>query len=141
MNISPLSPDYAVSPQICPSDMGDIAAAGYKTIICNRPDGECHPADQCAQIQVAAEQAGLQFAENPFDQMTFGLDVIQKQASLLNDMPGPVLAYCASGTRSAMLWAMAQAGSRPVADILADTRTQGFALDHLAPMLNSLAQG
>ena len=139
MDIRPLSPDYAVSEQIVPDDMPAIVAAGYKSILCNRPNDEIPASICCDTMRTATEAAGLKFADNPFNHMQFGEDVIARQADLVENLPRPVLAYCASGTRCSIVWAFMQAGTRPVADILADARGQGYALDHLAGALEQFA--
>ncbi|MEO0357612.1 MAG: sulfur transferase domain-containing protein, partial [Pseudomonadota bacterium] len=92
MQIKPMCPEYAVSEQITVADVTAIAQAGFKSILCNRPDGEIGPDDQMAAIASAADQAGLVFADNPFDHATFGADVIARQSDLLASLPAPVLA-------------------------------------------------
>lgn len=87
MNIRPLTPDYAVSPQIDPSDIAAIADAGYKSIICNRPDDETIPAQNQAAVRKAAEDAGLTFGSNPFNHMQFGEDIIAQQCDLIKSLP------------------------------------------------------
>ncbi len=65
MDIRPLTDSYAVSPQITPEDVAGIAAAGFTTVICNRPDGEIPPDLRAAEIRTAVEAAGLSFVLNP----------------------------------------------------------------------------
>ena len=65
MDIRPLSPDYAVSPQIDPEDFAAIRAAGYTTVIDNRPDGEIPPHLHTDEMRRAAEALGLVFVANP----------------------------------------------------------------------------
>ena len=139
MEIRTISPDYAVSPQIDPADVPDIAAAGFTTIICNRPDHEVGPGQSSGAIQAAAEAAGLRFIVNPVENtgMTEAAVIGQKEA--LAQADGPVFAYCRSGTRSAVTWAIGQAGTVPVDDILAATSRAGYALDGLRPQLEGIA--
>ena len=99
MQINYLSPDYSVAPQIAVADVATIAEAGFKSVICNRPDQENPETHQIAAIKAEVIAAGLEFAENVFDPSTFGSDKIQRQSELLQELPSPVLAYCASGTR------------------------------------------
>jgi len=121
MNIRPLTPDYAVSPQIDPSDIAAIAEAGYKSIICNRPDDETIPAQNQDAVRNAAIDAGLTFGSNPFNHMQFGEDIIAQQCELIKSLPGPVLAYCASGNRSAMVWSFCVVGDLGVDEIMQKT--------------------
>lgn len=103
--INRLTQDFAVAPQLAPEDMAAVAAAGYRSVIINRPDFEGGP-DQPAAADVleAAEAAGLQARYHPVvsGAMTQG-DVAQFSA-LLKDLPAPVLAYCRSGTRCTVLF-------------------------------------
>ncbi|MGV6839562.1 MAG: TIGR01244 family sulfur transferase [Planktomarina sp.] len=140
MNIRPLTPDYAVSPQIDPSDIAAIAEAGYKSIICNRPDNEAMPGQDQSAIKAAAETAGLAFGSNPFNHMQFGEEVIARQCELLQSLPGPVFAYCASGNRSSMAWSFCVVKDMGVEGIMKTTSAQGYNLEQLAPALEAFAQ-
>jgi sulfide:quinone oxidoreductase len=126
MHIKPLSVTFSVSPQIAPSDVAAIAAAGFKSIVCNRPDGEGADQPLYAEIEKAASAAGLQTRYVP---VVFG-KVSDDDAAAFKaataELPGPTLAYCRSGTRSATLWALTEAGSRPATDIVDKARSAGF---------------
>ena len=65
MDIRAITPDYAVSPQIEPGDLVAIKAAGYVTVIDNRPDGEIPPHLHTEEMRRAAEALGLVFVANP----------------------------------------------------------------------------
>ncbi len=112
MDIRPLSDDYAVSPQIAPEDVPAIKAAGYTTVICNRPDGEVGPEHQSDAIRAAAEAAGLRFVANPFAGSELSEQHVTAQGEALDAADGPVLAYCASGNRSSIVWGLARAGTQ-----------------------------
>jgi uncharacterized protein (TIGR01244 family) len=119
--------------------MAAIRDLGYTTVICNRPDLENPPAYHTAVMAAAAEAVGLSFVENPF---AAGLDlgIIDRQRAAIDAATGPVLAYCRSGTRSATVWALAEAGRRPTDAILDATASAGYALDGLRPQIDGLAQ-
>lgn len=139
MQINTLSDDYSVSPQIEVSDVPSITQAGFKSVICNRPDQENPEPRQIEAIKAAVESAGMEFAENVFDPSSFGPDKIERQAELLAQLPSPVFAYCASGNRCSIVWAFAQAG-RIATDTILDATTQaGYQLAHLRPQLEMLA--
>ncbi|SAI73280.1 Uncharacterized protein conserved in bacteria [Bordetella ansorpii] len=107
--IRPLSPDFAVAPQLTPEDMADVAAAGYKSVIINRPDHE-GGADQptAAEVSKAAQALGLRVEYQPVVSGSMTMDDVVRFAELLRELPGPVLAYCRSGTRCTNLYANAQ---------------------------------
>ncbi|MDZ7782016.1 MAG: TIGR01244 family sulfur transferase [Halioglobus sp.] len=104
MNIVELSDNFAVSAQIAPRDMADIAAAGYKVVVNNRPDGEESGQPSGAEIAAAAEQAGLEYRYMPINHMDFPGPDLEAFAELLEDSDSAVFAYCRSGTRCANLW-------------------------------------
>ncbi|PWG17354.1 TIGR01244 family sulfur transferase [Salibaculum griseiflavum] len=139
MDIRELSPDHAVSPQIDPSDLPAIAAAGYRTVICNRPDEENPPSHHAAVMAEAAKAAGLDFVIHPVTHPTIGPDTIARQMQVIDAGNGPVLAYCASGTRSSILWALGRAGSLGVDEVLEATARAGYDLAPLRPQLEAFA--
>ncbi|WP_295170322.1 bifunctional protein tyrosine phosphatase family protein/NAD(P)/FAD-dependent oxidoreductase [uncultured Paracoccus sp.] len=123
-----LSPQFAVSPQITPQDIPALKAQGYRAIIANRPDGEGADQPTFAEIETAAHAAGMQARYIPISGGMVGDDDVEAFRSALRAMPGPVLAYCRSGTRSATLWSLAQADDMPMPQILAATSTAGYDL-------------
>lgn len=140
MDMRQITPHFFAAPQIAPEDMADIAAAGIKLVLCNRPDGEVPPSHQCAAIQAAAEAAGLEFAVQPLTHQTMTAEVIAANRALMDRCDGPVLAYCASGTRSTIAWALAAARDMPADDIIQAARSGGYDLTHLGPTLVAVAQ-
>ena len=123
-----LSPQFAVSPQITPQDIPALKAQGYRAIIANRPDGEGADQPTFAEIEAAAHAAGMHARYIPISGGVVGDDDVEAFRSALRAMPGPVLAYCRSGTRSATLWSLAQADDMPMPQILAATSTAGYDL-------------
>ena len=103
--VQQLSPDLCVAPQLDTAAMAWAAAAGFKSVINNRPDFEGGP-DQptSAAMQAAALAAGLQYAFLPVAPSVQTPQEIARFAELLNSLPKPVLAYCRSGTRSGKLY-------------------------------------
>ncbi|SDD10970.1 TIGR01244 family sulfur transferase [Ruegeria marina] len=138
MDIRPITPRYAVSPQISVEDIPAIAEAGFTRIICNRPDAEVPPSHQAAAIGAAARAAGLEFETLELTHQTMTPENIARQMSLATCDSGPVLAYCASGTRSSVIWALGQCPSMTADEILSKTAAAGYALDALRPRLEEL---
>jgi uncharacterized protein (TIGR01244 family) len=140
MDIRAVTPDYAVSPQIDPSDLASIKAAGYVTIINNRPDGEIPPHLHTPVMQAAAEALGLTFVVNPVIGGQLTMDNVTTQGAAIAASPGPVFAYCASGNRCSIVWALANAGKRPVDELVGLPARFGYQLDHLRPQIEALAR-
>ena len=130
---------FTVSPQIDPSDMEAIAQAGFGTIICNRPNAEIPPSHHDEVMASAAAAAGIAFVVIPVTHQTMTLDLVTTQADVLAKASGPVLAYCASGTRSTIVWAMGQAKNMPANDIIEAASKAGYDIAGLRGQLDSLA--
>lgn len=139
MDIRPLSDSYAVSPQIDPEDMAAIAAQGFTTIINNRPCAEIPPSHQKDVMQAAAEAAGLDFVVLPVTHATLSLDLAAQQKAACATASGPVLAYCASGTRSSIVWALGQAGEMETDAIIDAAAAQGYDLSQMRGQLDAIA--
>lgn len=134
-----ITPRYAVSPQISAEDIPAIVAAGYKTVICNRPDSEVTPSHQAAVIRAAAEASGLEFKELPLTHQTMTPENVATQRGFYEASEGPTLAYCASGTRCSVIWSLGVTAELSTNEILQKTSAAGYQLDGLRPTLEALA--
>jgi sulfide:quinone oxidoreductase len=136
-----VSAGFFVAPQLQAADFPAARAAGIRTIINNRPDGEA--ADQLtdAEARVLAQANGLNYVFLPV--VTGGMrpEVIGEFADAIADHPGPHLAYCRSGTRSCHMWAFATAADRPVAMTIELAAAAGYDLTPARPMVEQLAAG
>jgi uncharacterized protein (TIGR01244 family) len=135
MDIRRITPDYAVSPQIAPEDIPEIVAAGFKTVINNRPDAEVPVELSSEVLRIAAEAAGLRFVDNQVSHQTLTPDRVAVQEQAIDQ--GPALAYCASGNRSAILWALGQAGRLSPDEIIEATARAGYNHAALRPRLEA----
>jgi len=118
MDIQLLTTHLSVSPQILVSEMQALSEAGFKSIICNRPDGEGPGQPRFAEIAAAASQYGLQAQYLPVESGNVLNEDGQAFGQLLSTLPGPVLAYCRTGMRSSTLWSLLQSGMTPQQQIL-----------------------
>jgi uncharacterized protein (TIGR01244 family) len=107
MEYRPINDEYAVSGQITPEDVAMIKAAGFRSIICNRPDDEQPGQPTAQEIAVAAAAAELIFRHIPFTSGQMTEDDVQKMVEALDEIPGPVFAFCRSGARSTNIYAAA----------------------------------
>src|SRR5579872_5205764 len=103
----------SVAPQIGAADVAAAARAGFVAIVNNRPDGEAPDQPAAAEIEAAARAAGLAYAHIPVRGAPGPAEIAAMRAAV-DAAPGPVLAFCRSGTRSITTWALgqAQAGAR-----------------------------
>lgn len=141
MDIRRLTPDYAVSPQIDPQDFAAIKAAGFTRVINNRPDGEIPPTHHTSVMQAAAEAAGLEYVVNPVIGGALTMANVEAQATAIATATGPVLAYCASGNRSSICWALSKAGEMPTDDLIGLPARHGYNLEGLRAQIDALAKG
>ena len=107
-----------VAGQIRPEDVPGIAASGVVLIVNNRPDNEEPGQPTGAEIEAAARAAGIDYRHIPVAG-GFRAEQVRATAELL-ERPGPMLAFCRSGTRSTFLWALAEASRGRDADELAE---------------------
>jgi len=126
MDARPISADLSVSPQISVDDVQSIADQGYRAIICNRPDGEGMDQPNFEEIETAAKALGLEARYVPVVAGKVSDDDAAAFDAAVRELPGPVLAYCRTGTRSATLWSLASANTKSLADILAATKAAGY---------------
>jgi len=136
MDLRTLSPTYSVSPQITPEDIHALAGAGFKSVMCNRPDGEEPGQPDFASIEAVARAEGLEVRWVPIVSGGVPQSDLDAFRAALSEMPGPTLAYCRSGTRCTMLWTIAQYGVLPEADILKATQSAGYDMSGLLAQLH-----
>ena len=108
MQFKSLTSDLSVGAQVSEADLPAIAQAGFKSLICNRPDGEAVGQPTFAAIQSAAQRLGLVCRYLPVETGKVTAEQGGAFRLLMQELPLPVLAYCRSGLRSSTLWAMAQ---------------------------------
>jgi sulfide:quinone oxidoreductase len=126
MDIKTLTSGLSVSPQVAITEMQAVKDRGFRSIICNRPDGEGADQPTFDEIAAAAKEYGLETRYLPIVAGKVSDEDATAFGNALTDLPGPVLAYCRTGTRSATLWSLAQAETLSVADILATTKAAGY---------------
>lgn len=130
-----------VSPQISLEDVTEAKAMGVTMIINNRPDGE-EPGQVPGQdIETAARAAGIHYAAVPVTQAGFSPWQLDGMADALAKAEGgKVLAYCRSGTRSTLLWALTRARAGQDPDTLAEKAgAAGYDLSPIRQIMDSLA--
>jgi uncharacterized protein (TIGR01244 family) len=135
MTIAPVSERFAVAPQLRPEDLPALAEAGYRTLICNRPDGEesCQP--DAAEMAAAAETAGIAFHHIPVSGGEFPAAAIEAFGRVRSEAEGKVLAYCRTGTRSITLDALANCDRLGSDALIERARKAGYDLSALRSRL------
>ncbi len=135
VQIHKLTDGLSVAPQLSPADVAEVSKQ-FKSLLCNRPDGEGGP-DQplYADIEKLAREAGMTVAYQPVNGSEIRDVDVDDFEDQLADLPTPVLAYCRSGTRCTVLWALSEAGKQPADDIVRTAGAAGFDMDALRPRI------
>ncbi len=136
MELKRINDRVSVAPQIRPEDVPAIKAAGFTTIVNNRPDDEAPGQPTGAEIKAAAEAAGMSYREIPLGRQGVSMEMVEATRDALDESAGPVLCYCRSGTRSTTLWALSQAGRLPADEIISAAGNAGYDVSHLAAHLS-----
>ena len=103
-----ITDDYSVAGQITPDQIADIKAAGFRSVICNRPDDEQPGQPAADSIKAAVEAAGLEFRYIPVVSGQITAEDVDQMAAALDELPAPVFAYCRSGARCTNLHLLMQ---------------------------------
>ena len=139
-----ISDTMLASPQIEPADIPAAKAQGVTVIVNNRPDGESADQPGGAEIEAAALAAGIHYVAIPVTHAGFSLPQVEAMSDVVAQAGGAtggkVLAYCRSGTRSTLLWALAQAklGNDPD-KIAAAAAGAGYDVAPVRPTIDMLA--
>jgi sulfide:quinone oxidoreductase len=104
----PLGPQLSVAGRLDRADIDALAGEGVRTIINNRPDGEDPGQLPAAEARRFAEAHGIAYHHIPITAATLSRADVDAFAAALRDAPAPIVAHCRSGTRSALLWALAR---------------------------------
>jgi len=132
-----ITEEFSVAPQIAPEDIPAIAAAGFRSIMCNRPDGEEPGQPPEAAVAEAARAAGLEVVSVPFSSATMTEADVTAFRTALDEMPGPMLAYCRTGTRCTMMWSLVNYDTLGPETILRATSAAGYDMSGLVAQLRS----
>jgi sulfide:quinone oxidoreductase len=136
VDIIQLEPDLAVAPQLVEADFAEIAARGFRSVVNNRPDGEAPDQLPNAEAEAAARRHGLAFHYQPVKNGNVtDDDVVGTFSRLMDQLPGPILFYCRTGTRCTILWTQAAAPRVGVDTALAVAHGAGYDLEFLRDTL------
>ena len=137
-----VSTAFWASPQIGMAEVAEAQSRGITLIVNNRPEGEADDQLPGAAIEAAARAAGLGYVAIPVSPGGFSEGQVKAMADALAQATGPVLAYCRSGTRSTLLWSLAQASAGRAPDaIAADAARAGYDVAPIRDLLEMLAGG
>ncbi|MFT4027815.1 MAG: TIGR01244 family sulfur transferase [Novosphingobium sp.] len=128
------------SPQIGLDEVAEARNIGVTLVINNRPEGESDDQTPGSEIEAAVRAAGMDYLAIPVTHAGFSESQVKAMAEALAGSAGPVLAYCRSGTRSTLLWALAEASQGGDPDAIAASAAQaGYDIASIRPLVDMLA--
>lgn len=134
-----LTDSILASPQISISDLAEAKALGVGLVINNRPEGESDDQVPGPEIEAASRALGLDYVAIPVTHAGFSGPQVEAMAAALARSEGKVLAYCRSGTRSTLLWALAQASEGADLDeVTAQAAAAGYDVSPVRPLMDML---
>jgi uncharacterized protein (TIGR01244 family) len=134
-----LSDQVLASPQISLDDLAEAKALGVGLVINNRPEGESEDQVPGAEVEAAARALGLDYVAIPVTHAGFSGPQVEAMANALAAAQGQVLAYCRSGTRSSLLWGLAEASRGGDPDALSAQAAQaGYDLGPVRALMDML---
>ena len=142
MAILKLAENLYISPQLTEGDAAEAARLGIRSVVCHRPDGEEESQPDYALVQDWLAAAGItEAAHQPLTAGTITVRDAEMFHLLFTASDKPVLAFCRTGTRSALLWAIhAVRSGTSVADALAAAQNAGVDLSKFAAKLEQAAE-
>lgn len=135
MIIRNLTVNLAVADQLTLDDLDAVKDAGYKAVVCNRPDEEGEPHAEAEAMAKKANALGLEFRYLPVNSGNITETDVEQHAAVLAEMPAPALTYCRSGTRCAMLWALTETGKQNVTTLVETVDKAGLSIVGIAHRL------
>lgn len=135
MDIRKIDDDISVAPQITRDDVAEAARLGFKTLVANRPDQEEPGQPAMADIETAAREHGITWVYMPVESGNVRDSDVQHFSAMFREAEKPVLAFCRSGTRCTVLWALDAARTTPAREIFTKARNAGYDISGLAPRM------
>jgi uncharacterized protein (TIGR01244 family) len=134
-----LTTNIYAAPQIGLSEIAEAAALGVTLVINNRPEDESEDQTPGAEIEAAARAAGMDYVAIPVTHSGFSEPQVEAMAAALEGATGAVLAYCRSGTRSTLLWALAESSQGGDPDALTNMAAKaGYDVSPIRPLMDML---
>ena len=126
MDIKNLNNSISVADQINENDLATIVKTGFKSLICNRPDGEGPDQPGFKEIEYAAKSLGLAIRYLPAESGKVTDEQGAEFGKLMDELPKPILAYCRTGMRSTTMWALASSEKMPLPLIVETAAKAGY---------------
>ena len=138
MNKIQIHDNFSVSPQINLDNIKTLADEGVKTLICNRPDGEEPNQITCAEIKAAAAEHGINFIHIPVPGRVIDEESLNEFLEVIDGTDDKIHAYCKTGTRSSIFWALSHARGKSADQVLEKAASLGINLTPVADQIEKV---
>ena len=135
MKLAILTPNLSALPQPAVEAIGDLADRGYRSIISNRPDGEAPDQPTWTDLKAAALARGMEAVHIPVVASQIDEADIRAFHDALERLPKPIAAFCRTGTRSTLLWALANEAGLTVDERMQIAAKEGYDLQPFRALL------
>lgn len=139
MKLAILTPNFSALPQPTVEDIRELADRGYRSIIGNRPDGEAPDQPEWNDLKAAALARGMDAVHIPVVASQIGEADIRAFRKALERLPKPIAAFCRTGTRSTLLWALANEASLTADERIKIAAKEGYDLEPFRTLLGQEA--
>ncbi len=129
MKLAVLTPNVTALAQPSADDIAELAERGYRSIIGNRPDGESDDQPSWSELELAASKQGLEAKHIPVVMGQITDEQIAEFRNALEALPKPIAVFCRTGTRAALLWALANQANLTVDERIAIAAKEGYDLE------------
>ena len=136
MKLAILTPNVTALPQPSVKEIGQLAERGYRSIIGNRPDGEAPDQPTWQELKAAALASGMEAVHIPVVASKIGEADIRAFREALERLPKPIAAFCRTGTRSTLLWALANEASLTADERIMIAAREGYDLEPFRALLS-----
>lgn len=126
MDIKSVSSRFCVTTQVAPDDLAAVAAAGFSTLICHRPDGEGEDQPAAEALKSAAQEHGIAFHYIPITPGQFDAEKVEEFQALRRTCEGRVLGFCKTGARAVTIDALANPDDLSADDRIAAAKSAGY---------------
>ena len=140
MKLAVLTPNLSALPQPLPADIGELANRGYRSIIGNRPEGEAPDQPTGNEVKAAALARGMEAVHIPVVASQIDEADIRAFREALENLPKPIAAFCRTGTRSTLLWALANQASLTVGERIRIAAKEGYDLEPFRDLIEGVTE-
>ena len=141
MKLAVLTPNVTALPQPTTEEIGELAERGYRSIIGNRPEGETPDQPGWAELKAAATANGMEAIQIPVVASKISEQDVEAFRQALERLPKPIAAFCRTGTRSTLLWALANQGNLTVDERISFAAREGYDLQPFRTLLETSTAG